>query len=71
MLRAPTRSAWWQWRRRQPPHWHSQRGPQFPWESQIRDLLGGRDLVCWCPLDQPCHADILLTLANPDRKDAA
>jgi hypothetical protein len=28
-------------------------------------LLGGRDLACWCPLDQPCHADVLLELANP------
>ena len=26
--------------------------------------LGGRDLVCWCPLSQPCHADVLLKLAN-------
>jgi len=24
----------------------------------------GKDLACWCPLDQPCHADILLELAN-------
>lgn len=30
----------------------------------LRDLRG-RDLVCWCPLDQPCHADVLLELANP------
>ena len=22
--------------------------------------LVGQDLVCWCPLDQPCHADTLL-----------
>lgn len=22
------------------------------------------DLVCWCPLDQPCHADVLLELVN-------
>lgn len=22
--------------------------------------LHGHDLVCWCPLDQPCHADVLL-----------
>ena len=22
--------------------------------------LIGHDLVCWCPLDQPCHADVLL-----------
>jgi hypothetical protein len=24
----------------------------------------GKDLACWCPLDQPCHADVLLELAN-------
>jgi hypothetical protein len=29
--------------------------------------LRGRDLVCWCaPL--PCHADVLLELANKPRK---
>lgn len=29
--------------------------------------LRGKDLVCWCPLDQPCHADVLLELAHdPD-----
>lgn len=27
--------------------------------------LHGKDLACWCPLDQPCHADVLLELANP------
>ena len=27
-------------------------------------LLRGHDLACWCPLDQPCHADVLLDLAN-------
>jgi hypothetical protein len=26
--------------------------------------LAGRDLACWCPLDQPCHADVLLELSN-------
>lgn len=26
--------------------------------------LRGHDLVCWCPLDKPCHADVLLELAN-------
>lgn len=26
--------------------------------------LAGRDLACWCPVDQPCHADVLLDLAN-------
>lgn len=26
--------------------------------------LRGKNLACWCPLDQPCHADVLLQLAN-------
>lgn len=26
--------------------------------------LRGRDLACWCPLGQPCHADVLLEVAN-------
>ncbi len=26
--------------------------------------LRGHDLACWCPLNQPCHADVLLELAN-------
>lgn len=30
--------------------------------------LRGHDLVCWCPLDQPCHADVLLELANRPRE---
>ena len=27
--------------------------------------LRGKVLVCTCPRDQPCHADVLLELANP------
>ncbi len=23
--------------------------------------------ACWCPLDQPCHADVLLEIANAER----
>ena len=34
----------------------------------FRDLaraeLAGKDLACWCPLDQPCHGDVLLDIAN-------
>ncbi|MGY4543275.1 hypothetical protein ACVWY0_003208 [Arthrobacter sp. UYNi723] len=26
--------------------------------------IRGKNLACWCPLDQPCHADVLLELAN-------
>ena len=30
----------------------------------VRHELRGKDLACWCALDQPCHADVLLELAN-------
>ncbi|MCB2070024.1 MAG: DUF4326 domain-containing protein [Ottowia sp.] len=30
-------------------------------------LLRGKNLACWCRLDQPCHADVLLRLANEER----
>lgn len=43
--------------------------PYYPLEAeqreQMRAELGGRDLACWCRLDQPCHADVLLEWANP------
>lgn len=28
--------------------------------------LRGKDLACWCPLDGPCHADVLLKLVNEE-----
>ena len=31
---------------------------------EARADLRGKDLACWCPLDQPCHADVLLEIAN-------
>jgi hypothetical protein len=31
---------------------------------RIEQLLRGKDLACWCKLDEPCHADVLLELAN-------
>lgn len=31
---------------------------------RLRRDLGGRDLACWCTEDKPCHADVLLKLAN-------
>lgn len=30
------------------------------------EAIQGWNLSCWCPLDRPCHADILLELANKD-----
>jgi hypothetical protein len=32
--------------------------------DDIRRELKGQDLVCWCRLDAPCHAEVLLALAN-------
>jgi hypothetical protein len=32
--------------------------------EDARQELGGRDLACYCPLDEPCHADVLLAVAN-------
>ena len=40
----------------------------YPWDTPveqiIRERLRGKDLACWCPLDKPCHADVLLEIAN-------
>jgi len=30
------------------------------YEASGLTLLRGKDLACWCPLDSPCHADVLL-----------
>jgi len=37
-----------------------------PCGRMLRDIeqLRGKNLACWCRLDQPCHADVLLDLAN-------
>jgi hypothetical protein len=32
--------------------------------SDYISKLKGKNLACWCKLDEPCHADILLKLAN-------
>jgi hypothetical protein len=36
----------------------------YPTDGEIREELAGRDLACWCPVDGPCHADVLLEIAN-------
>lgn len=35
------------------------------YKVEFLEPLRGKDLACWCSLDQPCHADVLLELANP------
>lgn len=34
--------------------------------TAARTELRGKNLACWCPLDQPCHADVLLEIANAE-----
>lgn len=31
---------------------------------QSLEELRGKDLACWCPLNQECHADVLIEFAN-------
>jgi hypothetical protein len=55
--------------------WHGEQARKWAVKAFRRDItdelitaaranLAGRDLACWCPLDQPCHVDVLLELAN-------
>lgn len=34
--------------------------------DEVRRELRGKNLSCWCPLNQPCHADVLLEIANSE-----
>ncbi|RWB85962.1 MAG: DUF4326 domain-containing protein [Mesorhizobium sp.] len=39
-------------------------------EVEVAHDLRGKNLACWCRPGQPCHADILLEIANSsNRKD--
>jgi hypothetical protein len=37
---------------------------KFQRMAEMLHTLRGKNLCCWCPLDRPCHADVLLELAN-------
>lgn len=39
--------------------------------AAARFELRGKDLACWCPLSEPCHADVLLKLANTQETASA
>lgn len=39
----------------------------YPVPTRDLNELRGKSLACWCPLDQPCHADVLLELANGEK----
>lgn len=68
--------AWWttdegtQWEQRN--RWRlSAKEREWLNPETIRAELAGKDLMCWCPLDQPCHADVLLEIANASEGAAA
>ena len=44
--------------------WGSPHDIEFRIIAESLSDLAGKDLACWCPLDRPCHADVLLDLAN-------
>ena len=33
-------------------------------KADIRTQLRGKNLACWCKPGDPCHADVLLEMAN-------
>lgn len=33
-------------------------------QRNIRRELRGKNLACWCKIGTPCHADVLLRIAN-------
>ena len=35
------------------------------WRGRMK-ALRGKNLACFCPLDRPCHSDVLLEMANPE-----
>ena len=45
-------------------------GSSICWEAKRKTLienlpqLRGKSLACYCPLDQPCHADVLLDFVD-------
>ena len=41
-----------------------ERDEQDELRADIRKELKGKNLACWCREDLPCHADVLLEIAN-------
>ena len=44
--------------------WFREYRRRYPLSEKHLARLRGKDLACWCRLDQPCHADVLLEVAN-------
>ena len=37
--------------------------------EEIQSELRGKNLACWCKAGSPCHADVLLSLANDEMRN--
>jgi hypothetical protein len=35
-----------------------------PSRAEMREVLAGHNLACWCKPGTPCHAEVLIELAN-------
>jgi hypothetical protein len=42
---------------------------QLPRDGYPLAYLRGKNLACYCKLNEPCHADVLLELANGRMRD--
>ena len=40
----------------------------YPEPERIRAELAGKNLACWCRLEDACHGDVLLEVANRDSR---
>jgi len=38
--------------------------PEAHHHAWVRENLRGKNLACWGAIDQPCHGDVLLEIAN-------
>ena len=34
--------------------------------EDVKNELSGKNLACWCKIGEPCHADVLLKIANDE-----
>lgn len=39
---------------------------EAPAKEDVRAVLRGKNLACWCKPGEPCHADVLLEIANAE-----
>jgi len=44
--------------------WFREYRKRYPFHPDDLAALRGKDLACFCALDQPCHVDVLLEVAN-------